>query len=290
MKAYYNLIGLLLIGFIIVCSCQPKIDIAQEEEAIMAVVQAEGDAAEAMDIELLSDVFVKDELNVRLGIGGQSYRISQGWSEIESIYKSYWENPIEGIVWENSKENQIIRITGNAAWVICDNIWEWELDGETGQWSNIEVVFLEKINDVWKVNFMTFLPSPGKQSDKDKLDKARDEILKRFGENDIDGFFKMYTADHKTIPPGEKTPENLDDLRLWQEKRIAMAENYETKFEMELFETEMYYGIAYDRFNLNLKMKSKINGQETISKNQCIWIWKKDGGQWKLARAIWNEI
>ena len=80
MKKYlWTLFALILLAG---TSCQEKIDIEKEKEAIMAVIQEEGDAFAAMDMERLFAVHVQDSLDTRLGLGENSYTIWAGWDEI----------------------------------------------------------------------------------------------------------------------------------------------------------------------------------------------------------------
>jgi ketosteroid isomerase-like protein len=274
-----------------ILSCQPEVDIEKEKEAIMAVIQAEGDAFMAKDTEKLYDLFVQDDLNVRLGIWGQSYNISKGWEEVKAVYEGYYENFMEGLEQKNIKENPIIRISKNTAWVICDNIWDWKYQGEEGRWGNLEVVFLEKVKNTWKVSFMSFLPIPGNKLDKDNLDKTRAEFLDGMNDNDIDKFMALISDDHVTMPPGDKILDNPEDYRAWQEKRIAGMKGFEFETDIQLLENEMYNNVAYDRFHMKFSLTSKVSGNKSEYNYQVIWIWKKiGGGQWRLSRAIWNEF
>ena len=60
----------------------------------------------------------------------------------------------------NRKENMVIKVTGNTAWLTCDNIWEWTIDGNKGGYSNIQVTFLEKIKGEWKISFAAYYSKP----------------------------------------------------------------------------------------------------------------------------------
>ena len=59
----------------------------------------------------------------------------------------------------NKKENLIIKVNGNSAWAVMDNIWLWEEDGETKNQSNYQISFLEKIDGQWKFSFNAFVPN-----------------------------------------------------------------------------------------------------------------------------------
>lgn len=278
-------------ALVISLSCQPTLDFEKEKEAIMAVIQAEGDAFITEEKERLYDLFIQDDLNVRLGISGKSYTISKGWDDVKSIYDGYYTNRMEGLESRNSKDNSIVRISKNTAWVICDNIWDWEYQDREGRWSNLEVVFLEKINNEWKISFMSFLPAPGTQLDKNNLDKARKELLEGLNTNDVDRFMAILTEDHVTYAPGVEAIDNKEDYRKWQEARIKRLDDYTAEVDFQLIKTEMYSSIAYDRFIMKAVLTPKAGGESMEIRSQGIWIWKKiGGGQWAVAEAIWNDF
>ncbi len=149
-------------------ACQEKIDIEKEKEAIMAVIQEEGDAAAAMDMERLLAVHVQDNLDTRLQTRENDYTIYAGWNEIKALFKSWeesgWsvENP------KNFKENVILKVTDGSAWLICDNIWKWTYEGEPGGMDNIEITFWEKIEGKWKISFTAYITKPEPEKEVEK--------------------------------------------------------------------------------------------------------------------------
>ena len=164
MKKYlYTLIAIcLLVG----SCCQEKIDIEKEKEAIMAVMQEEGDAAAAMDLERLFAVHVQDSLDTRLSIGENYYNIYGGWGEIQSLFESWRERDMTGFEDpKNLKENVILKIIDGSAWLICDNIWKWNYEGEPGGFDNVQITFLEKIEGDWKISFTAFVAKPEPEDD-----------------------------------------------------------------------------------------------------------------------------
>lgn len=155
MKKY--LISLIVLVFLAGTSCQEKIDVEKEKEAIIKVLHESEDSFAAQDMENLSALHVQDESDTRLA-GTELY---QGWNEIETLLKSYIEqNKKEpfGENFRNEKENIRLKITGNTAWAICDNIWKWEdTNGEPGGFQNIHISFLEKIDGAWKFSFEAYV-------------------------------------------------------------------------------------------------------------------------------------
>ena len=142
-------------------SCQEKIDIEKEKEAIMAVLQEEGIAAAAMDMERLFAVYVQDSLDTRLQTRKYNYTIYTGWDEIKSLFESWTERDRTGFEdAKNWKENMILKVIDDCAWLICDNHWSWKNEGEPGEQVNIEITFLEKIEGEWKISFTAFVTKP----------------------------------------------------------------------------------------------------------------------------------
>jgi len=149
--------------FLICISCKENIDIAKEKEAILKVLQEEGDAYAASDLKRISAVHIQDSTATRLGQGSDSYKIYKGWNDIKKLYEdnlkihstdSSLKNP------QNLKENLIIKVVGNSAWVLCDNTWKYEYNNVAGQTTNLQIAFFEKINGQWKFSFDAFVQRP----------------------------------------------------------------------------------------------------------------------------------
>jgi len=143
--------------FLTCISCKEKIDVVKEKEDVLKVIQEEGDAFAANDLSRLSALYIQDSTQTRL----TSSTIYKGWSELKKLYEDYikfnstdssWVNP------KNIKENVIIKVAGNSAWVVCDNIWEFEYNNIPQKQTNMQVAFLEKIDGEWKISFDAFIP------------------------------------------------------------------------------------------------------------------------------------
>jgi hypothetical protein len=156
MKKYQFLFIALI--FLLCYSCQEKIDVEKEKAAIIEVLNAEGSAFAANDLERVFALHVQDELATRL----DGYRIYRGWDEIKSLYESYLAGNIQDTSWKNPrniKENVILKITGNTAWLICDNIWKYEFNDKSVEWGNVQIAFFEKMDGEWKFSFNAFVPA-----------------------------------------------------------------------------------------------------------------------------------
>ena len=136
-------------------SCQQVVNVEKEKEAILALLEEESAASLAKDTDRLFALHVQDDLSTRMELGEYGYNSYNGWEEISGLLGDYlggdgeaWgENPV------NTKENMVIKVTGNTAWLTYDNKWEWTIDGIKGGYNNIQIVFLEKIKGDWKISF-----------------------------------------------------------------------------------------------------------------------------------------
>ena len=139
-------------------SCQQNIE--KEKEAILAVLQEEAEASVSKDIERLFAVHVKDSLESRMELGIYGYNTFRGWDEVQTLIGDFMEGDMQLENPVNHKENMILKVAGKSAWLTCDNIWEWTVDGHSGGYNNIQILFLEKIKGDWKISFSAYYTKP----------------------------------------------------------------------------------------------------------------------------------
>ncbi|MBN1132566.1 MAG: hypothetical protein JXR52_01470 [Bacteroidales bacterium] len=189
------LISSIVLISIVTFSCQTESSIEKEKQAIMSVIQNESEFARDGNVEGLVDLYVQDEYNTRIIVNPESYYTLSGWDTLGSFFEQYKdrdEMDLSGI--NVSKENPIIKIMGNKAWLICDNIWEGTYEGEYLKNESIQVTFLEKVNGSWKISFAgwTFKPETGKikqvaatyhELNPENVDLILTEDFKGWGEN-----------------------------------------------------------------------------------------------------------
>jgi ketosteroid isomerase-like protein len=131
---------------------------SSEEKAILNVLNEEGAALIALDMDRIAAIHIQDKTTTRLS--SNLNKVYSGWDEIKSLFERYFER-VRNSANENSKntkENVVIKVTGKTAWVVCDNVWKWEEDGEAKERINKEIAFLEKDHGKWKFSFYTFIP------------------------------------------------------------------------------------------------------------------------------------
>jgi len=149
MKMYTIPITLLLLHAL--SSCQEKIDIESEKEAIIAVIEEETEAFFDYDIDRLGDKHVQDETNIRLTATKSGYTYDVGWETIRSFFLDYFENYGGQQGFYEIKRNYKIKVYGESAWVVFDNDYYNGKDELLS--SSIHAEFLEKVDGEWKIVF-----------------------------------------------------------------------------------------------------------------------------------------
>jgi hypothetical protein len=145
-----------------------KVDVTKEKEAILNVLKEEGDAFAVNDLKRIAAVHMEDNTATRLEQGSDSYKIYKGWDEIRNLYESYIKANTTDSSWKspkNLKENIIIKVIGNSAWVLCDNKWKYvykDAAGKdvAGEDTNMQIAFFEKTAGQWKFSFNAFVQKP----------------------------------------------------------------------------------------------------------------------------------
>jgi hypothetical protein len=141
-------------------SCRQAIDLQKEEEAIRTVLKEEANAVIAMDKERLFAVHLQDQMETRLEMGVYGSNRYQGWGQIETLLGDFMDGSGMGVNPVNRKDNMIIKVTGKTAWLTCDNIWEWSVDGHLEGYNNIQISVLEKVKGEWKISFEAYYSKP----------------------------------------------------------------------------------------------------------------------------------
>ena len=143
-------------------SCKQAVDVEKDKEAILALLNAEGEALMAKDKDRLFDFYVQDDLTTRLELGEYGYNRYEGWEEVGGLLGDFLSGEGSGLGADavNKKENVIIKVTGSTAWLTCDNIWEWTGEGQEYSYNNIQVLFFEKIRGEWKISFSAYYTKP----------------------------------------------------------------------------------------------------------------------------------
>jgi ketosteroid isomerase-like protein len=142
-------------------SCQKKVDIEKEKEAIMTVIKAESETARNGDVAGLISYYVQDEYNTRFTLGKDNYQILTGWDKLSPLFESFKVNAeTDSSTMSFTKKDEVVKVTGNTAWVICENNWKITTTEGERKAESIQITFLEKVEGAWKISFAAWIPKP----------------------------------------------------------------------------------------------------------------------------------
>jgi ketosteroid isomerase-like protein len=124
----------------------------KEEAAIKQVIQESTNAYRARNFNKLEATFVQDETVTKVRSSKTGFGVINGWEDISGLYKQNFTNNPEPVIGKLEKVNYKIKVYGESAWAMHDEIQ----DGANQQVNKqIIVHFLEKHDDKWKIVFMS---------------------------------------------------------------------------------------------------------------------------------------
>ena len=135
-------------------SCQKKVDIEKEKEAILALITEETQAYHDKDFERFAACYVQNDINIRI-LGGENEKISYtvGWEEVGSSFKELFENNPDPTPNNEVKKNIKIKVYNDCAWVVFEEE-DFTDEGESNG-KGIGTNFLEKVDGKWKIAYLS---------------------------------------------------------------------------------------------------------------------------------------
>jgi hypothetical protein len=168
-KIFYSILAMSV--FAGSTSCQKKVDIEKEKEAIIAVIEEQTHANIDGDFDRLSNTFVKDENTIRMSSMKAGYTFREGWDIIGPVYEEWlkerWSDYTNR---KHEKTNYRIKVYPNSAWAVFDEKIERDYKGEHQEFQSIGVRFLEKVNGEWKIVFLSQVRISSYEEEEDKDD------------------------------------------------------------------------------------------------------------------------
>jgi hypothetical protein len=135
-------------------SCQKKVDIEKEKEALLALITEETNAYHDKDFERFAECYVQNEINIRI-LGGEGEKISYtvGWEEVGASFKELFENNPDPTPNNEVKKNIKIKVYNDCAWVVFEEE-DFTDEGESNG-KGIGSNFLEKVDGKWKIAYLS---------------------------------------------------------------------------------------------------------------------------------------
>jgi len=150
-----NFIALFTFIFFAGISCQEKIDIEKEKEAVKAVIENETNSHYARDFDQQMKSLLQDESLAGMGANKSGYSYVEGWENISSRYKKNHENSPDPSKDKFEFKNYKIKVHKESALAVYDQL-RYDSEGEL-LISTLQVRFLEKVKGEWKISFMSLI-------------------------------------------------------------------------------------------------------------------------------------
>ncbi len=157
-------------------SCQEKIDVEKEKEAIKAVIEEETNAAYGSDFDRMVATWVQDETTVRLQANKSGYTYIVGVEELNSLIKDAFESAPEPDGSKEVKTNYKIKVYPESAWAVFDNEG-YNSEGELTN-KSIHVEFLEKVDGEWRIVYFSMVSTStweDEGDDEEEIEEGEEE-------------------------------------------------------------------------------------------------------------------
>jgi len=148
--------------FIALSSCEEKIDIEKEKEAIKAVFEQEKDGFFAQDLEAMAETWIQEPSSVKMYMSAEGQTKFEGWEAInknsrEEVADTTWDRKLVTVTF---KDYQINILDDESAWVMCNALWEGTNQGAPMQIVQTRIQVLEKTDGKWKFALMALYNQP----------------------------------------------------------------------------------------------------------------------------------
>ena len=159
----YTILLFLAIAAVSFTGCEQPIDYEKERAAIIAVMEKETQTYIDRDFEGMFSTHVQDSLNMRLTVGADSYVFAEGWEDVSRhMISDHTEDDLgPDLHIRVDKTNFRMKIYPSSAFVVCNQKWTSQYEDDVVEITSIQVRFLEKIGDEWKISFVSFIGTSG---------------------------------------------------------------------------------------------------------------------------------
>jgi hypothetical protein len=152
MKKY--LLPLLVLAILFLTSCEEKIDIEKEKEAIKAVIEGEIKASFDGDYETWTTFFANESYTFWLQAWNDGYISWTGWQDISTAAKEWVKPERKGTRIYEGNYGYIIQVYKESALAIFKCKSSIAEADEQDELIGLEVRALEKKNGEWKITYL----------------------------------------------------------------------------------------------------------------------------------------
>jgi hypothetical protein len=159
----YTILSALIIAVFALNGCEKAIDYEKEKAAIIAVMEKETQTYIDRDFEGMFSTHKQDSTNIRLTAGADNYVFAEGWEDVSKHMTGDETEDDLGIDLHIrvEKTDYRMKICENSAFVVCNQVWSSSFGDDVTEIESIQVRFLERIDEEWKISFVSFIGTSG---------------------------------------------------------------------------------------------------------------------------------
>lgn len=145
-------------------SCEKKIDIEKEKEAIKALFEEDKAAYFNQDYNGMGECWAKEPSSTKIWISSGGLSKIDGWENINDSQKKETEDNS----WDRKQvkatfSNYQIDVVDESAWVFCETSWEGILGSDTINSKQNRIVVLKRLDGKWKFAMVAIYQIPKAQ-------------------------------------------------------------------------------------------------------------------------------
>ncbi len=115
---------------------------------------------------------------------------------------------------------------------------------------------------------------------------ARDAFIAAFNRQDVEAMSELVTDNTVAHPPNQPELVGLQASQAFWREGFAAANSVLAAIPKQL---EFAGDVAVDRFAWTMDTTPHGGGDTVRDEGACVWIWRREGGTWKLDCSIWNS-
>ena len=117
---------------------------------------------------------------------------------------------------------------------------------------------------------------------RNEISSANENFMTAFSQGDAAGVAALYTENGQVLPPNSEFVTGKEAIQAFWQTIIDMGIK---EINLEIIEVDGHGNTAIEISKYTLRG----DGEQVIDKGKYIVIWKKENGQWKLHRDIFNS-
>ncbi len=232
MSKKLSILTVILLSLFIIISCQQKIDIETEKEAIKKVIENETKLFYDGNYEEFANTWVHEPYALWTSVGNNYHNEFIGWDSIGVNLKRFMDARNEPFTDEVIRKNFSYRIYGNGAWVTFEQHYKSSMDKNPEHLPGRALRVLEKTDSGWKMVFMGGIDrnSYKEQNVENDLNNVGYKLL---GQEKIKDAIEIFKMNVKMYPESSNVYDSLGEAYMKDDNKELAIKNYEKSLELD---------------------------------------------------------